>query len=108
MSEQLCPVCQGRGIVPHMFYSIPVQQPTFTSDATTPERCRRCGGTGTIAVSGGNEDGNPIGSNKTTQAPSAIFPGRMASLRQIERIEFERAEIARKRDKLQERLDSSD
>ncbi len=43
-----CPICEGRGIVPNGFYSIPVQQGTFTSNSTSPETCKGCGGTGVI------------------------------------------------------------
>jgi DnaJ-class molecular chaperone len=44
-----CPVCEGRGIVPHGFYLYPAGQ-TFTDSETSPEKCRSCNGTGIVEV----------------------------------------------------------
>jgi DnaJ-class molecular chaperone len=44
---QKCPVCEGRGIVPHGFYSYPAGQ-QFSSTDTTPEKCRTCDGGGVV------------------------------------------------------------
>mgnify|MGYP007083458935 CR=1 FL=1 len=44
---QVCPVCMGRGMVPHGFYNTSRQ---FMSTSTADENCRRCVGTGTIAT----------------------------------------------------------
>lgn len=49
MTEIRCPVCEGRGIVPQGFYAYPAGQ-GHTSNHTAPDRCRRCGGVGTIPV----------------------------------------------------------
>jgi len=48
MKYQVCPVCEGRGIVPSGFYSYPKGQ-EFISTSAAPEPCRRCGGAGTIS-----------------------------------------------------------
>jgi hypothetical protein len=45
---ELCPVCQGKGIVPRGFYRIPLGQETFSDSSTSPEQCKRCVGVGTI------------------------------------------------------------
>lgn len=45
--RQLCPVCQGHGIVPRGFYDVPAGQ-TFTTTNAGPERCRQCKGGGVI------------------------------------------------------------
>lgn len=47
MAEQLCPVCQGHGIVPAGFYTHPAGQSGYAT-TTSPECCRRCRGLGTI------------------------------------------------------------
>ena len=49
--EQLCPVCQGHGIVPQGFYMYPAGQ-SGSGTSAAPEKCRRCGGVGTIGVVG--------------------------------------------------------
>jgi DnaJ-class molecular chaperone len=46
MSEQLCPVCQGRGMVAPGFY---LGAMTMTA-GTCSEECRRCKGLGTIVI----------------------------------------------------------
>lgn len=56
MEYQKCPVCEGRGLLPHGFY-IPNEQ--FTSSNTTPEICKTCGGKG-IIVSPVEITGSPI------------------------------------------------
>jgi Ribonuclease G/E len=38
---QACPVCQGRGVVPHGFYNT---SPAFGSTSTADEQCRTCRG----------------------------------------------------------------
>lgn len=38
---QACPVCLGRGIVPHGFY---IPSPAFGATSTAPEQCRTCRG----------------------------------------------------------------
>ena len=45
--KQLCPVCQGHGIVPHGFYQYPAGQ-QFGDVRGDPERCRVCAGTGMV------------------------------------------------------------
>jgi hypothetical protein len=42
---QRCPVCNGRGWLPHGFYNT---SPTFSSASTEDVECRRCTGQGTI------------------------------------------------------------
>lgn len=44
---QACPVCHGRKIVQHGFYSVPTGF-AFGSTSTAPERCRQCHGTGMV------------------------------------------------------------
>lgn len=44
---QRCPVCEGRGWLPHGFYRT---SQYFGSTSTADECCRRCNGTGTIAT----------------------------------------------------------
>ncbi len=53
---QKCPVCNGRGIVPHMFYTITEEQETFSSSSTAPETCRACGGKGIIPIESKEND----------------------------------------------------
>jgi hypothetical protein len=43
-----CPVCEGRGIVPHGFYVSPSNQQTYLSSSAAPEVCKSCAGTGVI------------------------------------------------------------
>jgi len=40
-----CPVCEGRGTVPHGFYS---HEEMGTDASTAPETCRTCNGQGVI------------------------------------------------------------
>jgi hypothetical protein len=40
----LCPVCEGRGIVPYNFYSVEYE----TKSSITPVACRTCGGEGIV------------------------------------------------------------
>ncbi len=47
---QCCPVCNGRGIVPHGFYKYSSGQ-EFVSTGTSPEQCRTCIGVGIIQES---------------------------------------------------------
>ena len=47
MKYQICPVCEGKGIVPNSFYSYPVGQ-GYVSSSTLPEKCRSCDGKGII------------------------------------------------------------
>ena len=47
MRWQVCPVCEGKGIVPNGFYSYPVGQ-GFTSSSTAVEKCNSCQGTGMV------------------------------------------------------------
>ncbi len=47
MKWQICPVCEGRGIVPNGFYLYPTGQ-TFVSSSASPEKCRTCDGKGII------------------------------------------------------------
>ena len=46
--KQVCPVCQGLGLVPHGFYMYPAQQESFSSTNASPETCRACNGIGVI------------------------------------------------------------
>lgn len=46
MSVQVCPVCNGKGLVPNGFYN--VGSNTRTTTSATPETCRSCGGKGYI------------------------------------------------------------
>lgn len=43
MMYQKCPVCDGRGVVPHNFYTM-----CTVSSSTAPEKCRTCGGHGIL------------------------------------------------------------
>lgn len=43
----LCPVCIGRGIMPHGFFNNPAGQ-DFSSSSIEPDKCRPCGGLGII------------------------------------------------------------
>jgi RecJ-like exonuclease len=45
----VCPVCQGRGTVPDMFYSWPIVEAT-TSSSVTMAICRACNGKGYVVV----------------------------------------------------------
>jgi len=45
----VCPVCQGRGTVPDMFYSWPIIEAT-TSSSVTMATCRSCNGKGYVVV----------------------------------------------------------
>lgn len=44
----LCPVCLGKGIVPHGFYTIGPGVRPSTSAVDTGEQCRSCGGRGLV------------------------------------------------------------
>lgn len=46
MSVQVCPVCNGKGLVPNGFYDVGSNASTTIS--VTPETCRSCGGKGYI------------------------------------------------------------
>ena len=52
MKYQVCPVCEGRGILPLGFYMYPKGQ-TFTSASASPEQCKTCNGRGVILESKG-------------------------------------------------------
>lgn len=41
----ICPVCNGRGLVPHGFYNT---QSYYSSTDVTEEICRSCGGSGIV------------------------------------------------------------
>ena len=41
----ICPVCGGKGLLPHGFY---IPSKAFSSCSTEPETCRTCGETGVI------------------------------------------------------------
>lgn len=41
-----CPVCNGKGIVPNLFYLLPGQ--AWSSTSATPEPCRTCQGSGIV------------------------------------------------------------
>lgn len=41
LTPHCCPVCYGRGLVPHGFYYA-IGSPTFTSNGGDPEPCRSC------------------------------------------------------------------
>ena len=45
--KQICPVCQGHGLVPQGFYMYPAGQEFSTTNAS-PETCRACLGTGVV------------------------------------------------------------
>ena len=47
MKWQMCPICDGRGIVPQGFYAVPTGQ-QFMSTNLVPEQCRSCTGMGKI------------------------------------------------------------
>jgi len=47
MKWQICPVCEGRGIVPQGFYSYPLGQ-EFATSSNIPEQCKSCTGEGKI------------------------------------------------------------
>lgn len=42
-----CPVCDGKGLVPHGFYTA-IGVESFTSSSISPEECRTCNGKGVI------------------------------------------------------------
>lgn len=42
----VCPVCQGKGIVPQGFYHTLGE--TWGSTSTAPEQCRACNGSGVV------------------------------------------------------------
>lgn len=44
----LCPVCCGKGLVPHDFYFIGNGAWGTTTTDTSPVQCRGCGGTGVV------------------------------------------------------------
>lgn len=46
---QVCPVCQGHGVVPHGFFTVPAGQ-SFTSSSTGPDRCKACHGQGMVVA----------------------------------------------------------
>ena len=45
----VCPVCQGRGTVPEVFYSQPITGVT-TSNVVNRVTCRSCNGKGYVVV----------------------------------------------------------
>ena len=57
---QVCPVCNGKGIVPNGFYN--TTNPTYTSTSTAPEPCRTCCGSGMVIVQ--NQDYLTLGEKK--------------------------------------------
>ena len=60
---QICPVCNGKGIVPNGFYNI--TNPTYISTSTAPESCRTCCGSGMVIVP--NQDYNEFISSPKTK-----------------------------------------
>jgi hypothetical protein len=49
MRPYCCPVCCGRGFVPHGFYRmIPTGVYSPSSTSAMPERCRSCSGSGVV------------------------------------------------------------
>jgi DnaJ-class molecular chaperone len=45
-----CPVCEGRGTVPHGFYD--TTNGEWISTSIVPEKCRSCDGRGYVVVNG--------------------------------------------------------
>lgn len=52
----LCPVCQGKGLVPNGFYNVGCG--SYYSSNTSPETCRSCGGKGYINDEKDSEEEN--------------------------------------------------
>lgn len=50
MYWQKCPVCNGRGHLPHGFYTNTNPDGYGTSNSTAPETCKTCLGQGVIEV----------------------------------------------------------
>ena len=50
----LCPVCNGKGLVPNGFYDVNIHD-NYYSTNTSPETCRSCGGKGYI-----NDEEKPV------------------------------------------------
>lgn len=48
LAPHKCPVCGGRGTVPHGFYNINMGPLASTTGGTQPEECRSCNGKGVI------------------------------------------------------------
>lgn len=46
--KQICPVCEGRGIVPPGFYLVTKWQQQYGLTNTSNEKCRTCNGEGVI------------------------------------------------------------
>lgn len=46
MIPHTCPVCSGKGIVPHGFYNSTNRE--WTSSSAAPEKCKTCNGTGIV------------------------------------------------------------
>lgn len=46
--KQLCPVCEGRGLVPPGFYQVSKSQYVYTLANAAAEKCRTCKGDGVI------------------------------------------------------------
>ncbi len=48
MKPHLCPVCNGKGIVPNGFYLYTTSELGYGNTSVTPEICRTCMGKGII------------------------------------------------------------
>jgi len=46
--KQVCPVCDGHGVVPAGFYQVTKYQPTYGSSNAGNEVCKACAGTGVV------------------------------------------------------------
>jgi len=46
MKAVVCPVCNGRGLVPAGFYRVD----NYTTTSKMPETCQSCGGSGVLYV----------------------------------------------------------
>jgi RecJ-like exonuclease len=46
----VCPVCNGNGLVPAGFYNQAGSQESYMTSSTTPETCKSCKGKGYILI----------------------------------------------------------
>lgn len=65
MTPHVCPICQGRGLVPHGFY-FAIGQPTFATNSTAPETCRACAGAGLLCTEGRSLVDHPVASGRVS------------------------------------------
>ena len=50
MTVEICPVCNGNGLVSNSFYATGGDYPYRVSNSVAPEKCRSCDGRGYVFI----------------------------------------------------------